>query len=294
MNLPSLQAQARLQSNVKATETIAITIAAYFFSYVPAITYAEGGQTEESLTDSWFGFLAWYAIFFSSAVNPVIYYLRSSRFRSAFKQLLNDPFGSSKFKDKQSGRGTGREKINHVWVGTTKRNDNEDVSCFQTNGSQARQEYYGKRRNGMTILSIQMLQEHLYVLEGSKTNQDGRLNQRPKNEARRVISAALLHPVSAGLFPLAQLAIEARKTTEQKLPKVQRPCDPKTRQTGEKNEEVSEKRRVESESTRAQRKLSSGRMKSLQWAILVKLKILPNAKRIMQKFMRYWEAHKTP
>ena len=91
LNLLSLQAQARLQGDIKATKTIAMTIAAYFFSYVPAVAYVAVRQTEESLTDSWFRFLAWYAILFPSAVNPVICYLRSSRFRSPFKQLLNDP-----------------------------------------------------------------------------------------------------------------------------------------------------------------------------------------------------------
>jgi len=71
LNLPDLQAQARLQNDIKATKTIAMTIAAYFFSYVPAlIVYAVVGNKEESQADSWF----------SSAVNPIIYYLRTSRF----------------------------------------------------------------------------------------------------------------------------------------------------------------------------------------------------------------------
>jgi len=112
----------------------------------------------------------------------------------------------------------------------------------------------------MTILSIQVLQEHLYAHEGSKTNQVGRPNQRPKSEALRSISAAFLHPVSAGIFP-AQLAIGSRKTNEQKVFEAQRPCNPTTRQTGKKNEKVSEKRRLDKKSTREQRKRSSSRMK---------------------------------
>jgi len=60
LNLPSLKAQTRLQGDIKATKPIAMTIAAYFFSYVPPVAYVVVGQTEESLTDSWFGSLAWY------------------------------------------------------------------------------------------------------------------------------------------------------------------------------------------------------------------------------------------
>ena len=99
MNLSALQAKARLQHDIKVTKTIAITVAAYFLSYVPAILYAVLGNQAENLADSWFGFIAWYAIFFSSAVNPFIYYFRTSRFRSAFKPLFKDPFGSSDFKE---------------------------------------------------------------------------------------------------------------------------------------------------------------------------------------------------
>ena len=254
MNLPALQAQARLQSDINATKTIAITIAAYFFSYVPAITYAAVGQKEESLTDSWFGFLAWYAIFFSSAVNPVIYYLRSSRFRSAFKQFLNDPFGSGKFKEKRSSRGKGREERSHLRVDSTKKKNNEDTSGSQTDGRPARQEYHGKRRNGMTIFSIQLLQVHLYVLEDGKTDLGGRPIKQRKNQDLSFTSAALSQPINLGLLPLAQLAIEARKTYEQKLLEAQKPGEPKIEQAGKK-------RRVKDESTREQRKRPSSRMK---------------------------------
>jgi len=58
---------------------------------------------EENQTEIRFGFIAWYSLYISSAVNPVIYYLRTSRFRSAFKQFLKDSFGSSDFKQKPCG-----------------------------------------------------------------------------------------------------------------------------------------------------------------------------------------------
>ena len=91
MNLPVLADQGRLQSNIKTSKTIAITIAGYFISYLPAVVYVILGQQEESQTDCWFGFIAWYATYFSAAVNPFIYYYRTNRFRSALKQFLKDP-----------------------------------------------------------------------------------------------------------------------------------------------------------------------------------------------------------
>ena len=94
MNRPALQAQARLRNDIKATKTINITTAAYFFSYVPAVAYVIVGQQKENQADSWFGFFAWYPIFFLSALNLIVYYLRFRRFRSVFKQFLKNPIGT--------------------------------------------------------------------------------------------------------------------------------------------------------------------------------------------------------
>ena len=69
LNLPALQAAARLRTDPKATKTITMTIAAYFFSYVPVIVYEVVGNKEKVQADSWFGFFACYAVSFSSAVN---------------------------------------------------------------------------------------------------------------------------------------------------------------------------------------------------------------------------------
>ena len=103
INLAPLQDEARLQSAIKATTTIAITIAAHLSCCVPSIVYTVVGLREENQTEIWFGFIAGYSLYISSAVNPVIYYLRASRFRSAYKQFLKDPFGSSDFKQRPSG-----------------------------------------------------------------------------------------------------------------------------------------------------------------------------------------------
>ena len=141
MNLPALQAQARLRNEIKATKTITITVGAYFFCYVPVIMYAVVGQQDGSQTDSWFAFVFWYVFFFSTAVNPIIYYLRTTRFRSAFKQVLKAPCGSSDFKEKPSGRGKGRDKPIPVRVAPEGGAGCENASEIQVDGSQARPSY---------------------------------------------------------------------------------------------------------------------------------------------------------
>ena len=161
MNLPALQAEARLRNDIKATTTIALTVAAYFICYVPSIVYAVVGLQEENQTEIWFGFIAWYSLYISSAVNPVIYYLRTSRFRSAFKQFLKDPFGSSDFKQKPTGAVRGRKgKIEVKW----RKNNNEKAvgpcGVQPVDGSEPREKYPSERRNAMVILSTDNLQDH--------------------------------------------------------------------------------------------------------------------------------------
>ena len=100
LNLPPLQAEARLQCDIRATKTIVITVAVYFLCYVPSIAYAAVGSRELKQVNSWFAFTASSSLYISSALNPIIYYLRTKRFRLAFKQFLKDPFGSSDFDGK--------------------------------------------------------------------------------------------------------------------------------------------------------------------------------------------------
>ena len=110
MNLPPLQADARLKCDIYAITTIAITIATYFLCYVPSIVYAVVGLQSVNQAQHWFGFSAWYCLYISSAVNPLIYYLRTNRFRSAFKQFLKDPLGSSDFIEKPRSRRNGKKR----------------------------------------------------------------------------------------------------------------------------------------------------------------------------------------
>ena len=104
MNLPPLQADARLRIDIKATATIAITITTYIACYVPAILIAVLGLQKRSLAEPWFGFITCYSLYISSAVNPVIYCLRTSRFRTAFRQFFKHSFGSNNFKGTPSHR----------------------------------------------------------------------------------------------------------------------------------------------------------------------------------------------
>ena len=117
MNLSGLLSQ----NDIKATKTVAMTITAFFFCYVPVIVYAVIGQHDgRSQADSWFSFLSWFTLLFSTVVNPIIYYLRSSRFRSAFKQFIKDPFGSNDFKENSRWSGKGKKQQSRTGIPTRK------------------------------------------------------------------------------------------------------------------------------------------------------------------------------
>ena len=153
LNLPSLQEKARLKDDIKAIKTIGITIAAYFLCYVPAILYAVLGLQKENLADSWF-------LYISSALNPMIYYLRGSRCRSAFKQFLKDPFGSSDFKENPNVRGNGGNR--HDEVMRRKRNGQRGNAggVFKADGLQDT----GERRNAVVISVMNELDADLSSL----------------------------------------------------------------------------------------------------------------------------------
>ena len=161
MNLPAFQAQARLKNDIKASKTIAIRVAVFFICYVPAIVYAGVGRLDGSHTNSWFSFLSWVALYFSSTVNPIIYYVRTNRFRSVFKQFIKDPSGSKAFKENPRGACEGRAKRNPEWVGITKKDGDAEANGFQPEEIQIMKNYHGKRRKGVVIFSIQSLEAHL-------------------------------------------------------------------------------------------------------------------------------------
>ena len=120
--------------------------------------YAVVGLQKENLADSWFAFIAWYSLYISSAVNPIIYYLRARRCRSAFKQFLKDPFGSSNIKENPNGRGNGGKRHVEVMARNTNSEIVKDVWEVVTHGNQTRQKRSGERRNGTVISSINDLE----------------------------------------------------------------------------------------------------------------------------------------
>lgn len=198
MNLPALKDQARVQNTIKASKTIAITIAAYFLSYLPAVAYAILTQQEASLTNSWFGFIAWYATYFSSAANPfLLYYYRSSRFRSSLRQFVKDPFRETDFKEKpQDRKRKGKNDVVEIIGEKTRRIDKTGLGG----------KYRGTRRDGITVWSIEALQSHLFNLEHNGST--GIANQLPSKH----ISAALLHHVIVALSPaVARLSVGGKE-----------------------------------------------------------------------------------
>ena len=155
MNLPSSQAEARLREDVRATKTIAITIAAYFFCFIP-ITVFTAVVYKEDDDDDWLSFTASSSIAFSSTVNPIIYFTRTRRYLSAFKQLLKNPFGSSDYKEKSNFNNT------RVLVGNRDSIGQENSLDLKMDGNSSLkgEAYGGKRRNSLAILSTESVRVH--------------------------------------------------------------------------------------------------------------------------------------
>lgn len=100
LNLPPLQAEARLKMDIKATKTVAMALVAFYVCYIPAIVYFILLPDDDDISVStWFTFVVMFCMFAASASSPVIYVLRNRRCRSALRQLANDPFGKSPFQE---------------------------------------------------------------------------------------------------------------------------------------------------------------------------------------------------
>jgi len=52
LHLPPLQAEARLQQDIKATKTVAMAVLTYFICYVPTISFVAWGQNAETSVGS--------------------------------------------------------------------------------------------------------------------------------------------------------------------------------------------------------------------------------------------------
>lgn len=81
----------RIKTDVQTAKTLGITILAYFWmGCFPVLLHSIA-----KLHGSWVHFLAFFFIFMNSMANPVIYSLRTRRFRSSLWLLLRDPCGDS-------------------------------------------------------------------------------------------------------------------------------------------------------------------------------------------------------
>ena len=108
LNLPQLQAEARLQKDIQAAKVIIIIVFAFLGCYIPPLCIVVWHRSNSHSTENtWTRHLVHTSILISSGINPVIYCFRTSRFRCALKQLLNDPCGKTAFKEiKQEQRAT--------------------------------------------------------------------------------------------------------------------------------------------------------------------------------------------
>ena len=167
MHLPSSQNEARLRADVKATKTIAITITAYVFCFIPSIAFAAVLYKEKTINyNDWFTFIALYSLDFSSTVNPIIYFTRTRRCRSAFKQLLWNPFGSGDYKE--------RPNINEspALKGTKDSVEHRHGLDLKMDGNSTGEAFAGKRRNAISI-SIESVNAGIYNASGKQLSGAG-------------------------------------------------------------------------------------------------------------------------
>ena len=114
MNLPRLQAETRLQQDIQATKTIAITVLAFLACYIPSVCIGAWVHPEADATVMpWPGHVAYLSMFLSSGINPIIYCYRVRRFRCALKQLLNDPCGKTTFQEADQDQRFKKNKLHH-------------------------------------------------------------------------------------------------------------------------------------------------------------------------------------
>ncbi|CAH3019090.1 unnamed protein product, partial [Porites evermanni] len=94
LNLPRLQAEARLQKDIQAAKVIIIIVLVFLGCYFPLLCMIIWRRSNSHSTDNtWNYHLVHTSILTSSGINPIIYCFRTSRFRCALKQFLNDPCG---------------------------------------------------------------------------------------------------------------------------------------------------------------------------------------------------------
>ena len=102
-------------------------------------------------------------------MNPIIYYFRTNRFRSAFKQFVKDPFGSSDFKEKPTNRSKGEKQKGEV--------DND--------GKQKRYQYSVQQGNDVMDLAFKSLQVRSYLHESGESKKNGETREQSGSACER-------------------------------------------------------------------------------------------------------------
>lgn len=81
----------QVRSDVKTAKTIFLTVIAFLILGILPMSLHSVAKKH----GTWLNFLAYFLMDLNSMVNPIIYSLRTRRFRKAFLLLLKDPFGTS-------------------------------------------------------------------------------------------------------------------------------------------------------------------------------------------------------
>ena len=172
MNLSPLQAEVRLKRDIRACKTIAIIIATNFFTHVPAILFAVVDLENGSLAQSWLAFFAVYIHYLSSALNPIIYYVRNSRLQSALRQFLEDPLGSRDFRENAVTMINVRTMSNNNGIVGTKDNRMEHACASELDlrGGLTRRNISNDQENEEIILSINTIPIEAWAWVETKRN----------------------------------------------------------------------------------------------------------------------------
>ena len=192
--LSSLQARVRMQNDLKATKTIAMTIAAFFLCYIPVVAYAIVPKIDESRTNFWFSHLAKLVLHFSTVVNPIIYFRRTPTFQCALKQFLKSPLGRGDFIVKP------RIKIQRG--GAMPVNANQTMSFNRK-----------WRRNGIAVSPIQIQKADL---QGTEVDQSGKEATEKCVKLRQFPSGFN----STGQFPLPDSSSGSSHTSQLEVERV--------------------------------------------------------------------------
>ncbi|XP_032235007.2 somatostatin receptor type 2 [Nematostella vectensis] len=95
--------ESRQRNEVRAAQTVAITVVLYGVCLIPCLMYCSLMATPKHLPrdtgEEWFVFFVVISFYIPSALCPYIYVMRTSRFRRAITLLMQDPCGDSDLRE---------------------------------------------------------------------------------------------------------------------------------------------------------------------------------------------------